>query len=313
MGVAPARGKRRGRSIPGTRAARPRSPHASRAAGDAGSVLIRTRSHMRSREAAHPMPPAPPEIRSFLCRSVNIGVLMRDPGTGACAAIDVPEAGPVLAALAETGWTLTDILVTHRHGDHVAGIDEVKARTGAVVTAPAKAGAAVPAVDRRVAEGDVVRVGALRAEVWETPGHCADHVTYVFRDAGLVFAGDTLFTLGCGRVMEAEPETLWASLVRFLALPDAASVYSGHDYVLSNARFALAAEPDNAALRERSAEAERLAAQGRFLVPTTIGAEKATNPFLRAAEPALARAVNLPPDADPARVFTALRAWKNRF
>ena len=262
---------------------------------------------------ATPETNAPPEIRSFLCRSDNIGVLVRDPATGACAAIDVPEAAPVLAALDETGWRLTDILVTHRHGDHVAGIHEVKARTGAVVTAPARAGAAVPDVDRAVAEGDTVRVGSLQAEVWETPGHCADHVTYVFRGAGLVFAGDTLFTLGCGRVIEAEPETLWASLVRFLALPDAAQVYSGHDYVLSNARFALAAEPDNAALRDRTAEAERLAAQGRFLVPTTIGAERATNPFLRASEPALARSVDLAPGTDPARVFTALRAWKNRF
>lgn len=254
-----------------------------------------------------------PEIRTFLCRSDNIGVLIRDPRSGACAAIDVPEAAPVLAALEETGWTLTDILVTHRHGDHVAGISEVKRRTGAKVTAPAKAGDAVPEVDRTVAEGDRVRVGDLEAEVWETPGHCADHVSYVFRGSGVAFAGDTLFTLGCGRVMEAEPETLWHSLERFLDLPDDTEVYSGHDYVLSNARFALAADPDNAALKQRAAEAERADADGRFLIPSTIGAEKATNPFLRAAEPALARAVDLGPDSDPAKVFTALRAWKNRF
>ncbi|RZK84527.1 MAG: MBL fold metallo-hydrolase, partial [Methylobacterium sp.] len=137
-----------------------------------------------------------PEIRTFLCRSDNIGVLIRDPATGACAAIDVPEAGPVLAALDETGWTLTDILVTHRHGDHVEGIPEVKRRTGARVTAPLKAGDAVPDVDATVAEGDVVRVGDLVARVWETPGHCADHVTYWFEAAGVIFAGDTLFTLG---------------------------------------------------------------------------------------------------------------------
>ncbi|GJE54245.1 hydroxyacylglutathione hydrolase [Methylobacterium thuringiense] len=253
------------------------------------------------------------EIRTFLCRSDNIGVLIRDPATGACAAIDVPDAEPVLAALDEAGWTLTDILVTHRHGDHVAGIPEVKARTGAKVTAPAKASDAVPDVDRTVAEGDQVQVGRLEAEVWETPGHCADHVSYIFHDAGVAFSGDTLFTLGCGRVMEAQPETLWRSLERFLALPDATEVYSGHDYVLANARFALAADPDNAALRERMAEAERLKAQGRFMIPSTIGAEKATNPFLRAAEPPLARSVKLEPGTDPATVFTALRAWKNSF
>ena len=256
---------------------------------------------------------ADPEIRTFLCRSDNIGVLIHDPASGACAAIDVPEAAPVLAVLDETGWRLSDILVTHRHSDHVAGIPEVKRRTGATVTAPAKAGGDVPEVDRTVSEGDTVAVGDLTAEVWETPGHCADHVTYLFRDAGLVFAGDTLFTLGCGRVMEAEPETLWRSLTRFLDLPDATEIYSGHDYVLANARFALAAEPGNAALKQRAAEAERARAEHSFLISSTIAREKATNPFLRAGEPALARAVDLDAGADPAKVFTALRAWKNRF
>lgn len=253
------------------------------------------------------------EIRTFPCRSDNIGVLIRDPATGACAAIDVPEAAPVLKALDETGWTLSDILVTHRHADHIEGIPEVKRRTGARVTAPRRARSAVPDVDVPVSEGDVVRVGDLSAEVWETPGHCADHVSYWFRDAGVAFAGDTLFTLGCGRVMEDEPATLWHSLTRFLALPDEAEVYSGHDYVLANARFALAADPDNETLKARAGEAERARAEGRFLIPSTIGVERATNPFLRVTEPALARAVDLAPGADPAAVFTALRTWKNRF
>ena len=253
------------------------------------------------------------EIRTFLCRSDNIGVLIRDPATGACAAIDVPEAGPVLKALNETGWTLTDILVTHRHGDHVEGIPAVKQATGARVVAPARAGDAVPQVDLAVREGDTVRVGDLAAEVWETPGHCADHITYWFAQAGLVCAGDTLFTLGCGRVMESPPETLYRSLRRFDDLPDTAQVFSGHDYVLSNARFALAADPDNAELKARLAEAEAAKAQGRFLVPSTMGAERATNPFLRCAVPALAKSVDLPPGSDPETVFVALRAWKNRF
>ncbi len=129
------------------------------------------------------MPETRPQIRTFPCRSDNIGVLMRDPATGACAAIDVPEAAAVLRALDETGWTLTDILVTHRHGDHVEGIPEVKARTRARVTAPARSGSAVPQVDATVREGDVVTVGSLAAAVWETPGHCDDHVTYWFEEA----------------------------------------------------------------------------------------------------------------------------------
>ncbi|MBP1178793.1 hydroxyacylglutathione hydrolase [Methylobacterium sp. PvR107] len=253
------------------------------------------------------------EIRTFLCRSDNIGVLIRDPATGACAAIDVPEAEPVLRALDETGWRLTDILVTHRHADHVEGIPAVKQATGARVTAPAKAGDAVPLVDITVREGDRVRVGNLEAQVWETPGHCADHVTYWFAEAGLVCAGDTLFTLGCGRVMESPPETLYRSLRRFDDLPDDTQVFSGHDYVLSNARFALAADPDNADLKTRFADAERAKAQGRFLIPSTLAVERATNPFLRSAEPALAKSVDMPLESDPEAVFVALRAWKNRF
>ena len=253
------------------------------------------------------------EIRTFLCRSDNIGVLIRDPATGACAAIDVPEAGPVLTVLDETGWRLTDILVTHRHADHVEGIPAVKRATGARVTAPARAGGAVPDVDVTVAEGDTVRVGDLEAQVWETPGHCADHVTYWFAAAGLVCAGDTLFTLGCGRVMESPPETLWRSLRRFEALPDETLVFSGHDYVIANARFALAADPDNRALAARFAEAEGAQADGRFLIPSTMGVERATNPFLRSGDPALAKSVDLAPGTDPVKVFVALRAWKNRF
>lgn len=253
------------------------------------------------------------EVRTFLCRKDNIGVLLRDPRTGACATIDVPEAAPVLRALEETGWRLTDILVTHRHGDHVEGIPEVKAKTGATVTAPREAGSAIPEVDVAVGEGDTVKVGSLAAEVWETPGHCNDHVTYWFAEAGIVCAGDTLFTLGCGRVLEGPPATLWRSLERFSSLPDAAKVYSGHDYVLANGRFALAADPDNAALRARVAEAERARDEGRFLIPSTMGEERATNPFLRSSEPVLAHSVSLSSDSKPEQVFIALRSWKDRF
>lgn len=253
------------------------------------------------------------EVRTFLCRSDNIGVLIRDPETGVCAAIDVPEAGPVLRTLDETGWRLSDILVTHRHGDHIAGIPEVKKATGARVTAPRKAGSAIPDVDVAVGEGDEVRVGSLAAEVWETPGHCNDHVTYWFREAGIVCAGDTLFTLGCGRVLEGSPGVLWRSLQRFASLPDETLVYSGHDYVLANGRFALAAEPGNIALRARVAEAEAAKREGRFLVPSRMADERRTNPFLRSGEAELAHGVDLPAGSDPEQVFITLRSWKDRF
>jgi hydroxyacylglutathione hydrolase len=252
------------------------------------------------------------QIHVFRCLEDNIGALVHDPATGACAAIDAPEDGPILAALAETGWTLSDILVTHRHGDHVQGIPALKQRTGCRVVAPVKSGSDVPLVDAWVREGDTVHVGDLQAHVWETPGHCADHVSYWFAANRALFAGDTLFTLGCGRVLDSTYAALWTSLERLSALPDEARVYSGHDYVLSNARFALAVEPDNKALQGRAAEAEHAKAEGRFLVPSTIGEEKATNPFLRAGKPSVARSVQKE-GAAPGEVFQALREWKNRF
>src|SRR3954470_15400072 len=252
------------------------------------------------------------EIRVFRCLSDNIGALIHDPATGACAAVDAPEERPILDALDETGWRLSDILVTHRHADHVQGIEPLKRRFGCRVVAPAKAGDQVPAVDAQVREGDTVRVGELAAHVWETPGHCIDHIAYWFAADRALFAGDTLFTLGCGRVMESTYAEMWGSLVRLAALPDEARVYSGHDYVLANGKFALAVEPGNGALEARMAEAEKAKAEDRFLVPSTIADEKATNPFLRAGEPAVARSVKME-GAEPVAVFQALREWKNRF
>jgi hydroxyacylglutathione hydrolase len=259
-----------------------------------------------------PRPIMSAEIHVFRCLEDNIGALVHDPSTGACAAIDAPEEGPIVAALAEKGWTLSDILVTHRHPDHVQAIPALKRRTGCRVVAPLKSGSAVPAVDAWVREGDTVHVGDLQAHVWETPGHCADHISYWFAADRALFAGDTIFTLGCGRVLDSTYAALWASLERLAGLPDEARVYSGHDYVLSNARFAQAVEPDNPALRNRAAEAERAKAEGRFLVPSTMGEERATNPFIRAHEPAVARSVQKE-GAPPGEVFQALREWKNRF
>ena len=254
----------------------------------------------------------PAEIRVFRCLADNIGALVHDPATGACAAVDAPEEAPILKALDEAGWTLSEIIVTHRHADHVQGIEGLKRRFGCRVVAPEKARGEVPAVDAYVREGDTVRVGELSAHVWETPGHCRDHIAYWFAADRALFCGDTLFTLGCGRVMESTHAEMWSSLKRLAALPDDARVYSGHDYVIANGKFAFAVEPDNPALKERMAEAERAKAEGGFLVPSTIAEEKAANPFLRAGEPAVARAVNME-GADPERVFQALREWKNRF
>ena len=254
----------------------------------------------------------PAEIHVFRCLQDNIGALIHDPQTGACAAIDAPEEGPILAALNETGWGLTDILVTHRHADHIQAIPALKSRLQCRVVGPQKAASEVPGLDAVMREGDTVKVGELSAHVWETPGHCRDHVSFWFAADRALFAGDTLFTLGCGRVMESSYAEMWHSLQRLAALPAEARVYSGHDYVMSNAKFALAADAGNDALRRRVEDAEAAARENRFLVPSTIGEERSTNPFLRAGEPALAAAVGKP-GAEAGAVFQALREWKNTY
>ncbi len=251
------------------------------------------------------------EIRLFLIGSDNFGVLLHDPATGATATIDAGEEAPIVAALAETGWTLTDILVTHHHGDHIAGVEGLKRRFGAKVTAPAHDAGRIPGIDATVKEGDAVRVGSLVATVIETPGHTLGHIAYHFAAEKLLFSGDTLFALGCGRLFEGTPDQMWTSLNKLAALPDDTQVYCGHEYTLSNARFALRYDGDNPALAARAAEVERLRAEGRFTVPSTIGQERATNPFLRAGDPAVAKAVGLP-GGKPAAVFAALREAKNR-
>jgi hydroxyacylglutathione hydrolase len=251
------------------------------------------------------------EIRQFLSRSDNFAVLVHDPETGATAAIDAPEEQPILDALASTGWRLTDILVTHEHFDHVEGIPGLKAKFGCKVTAPAKS-TQVPLVDVTVGEGDVVMVGNVRAEVLETPGHCADHVAYWFAKDRIVFAGDTLFALGCGRIFGCTPAEFHVSMQKFAAMPDNTSVYCGHEYTLSNARFALTVDPTNEALRLRALEIENLRAQNRVTLPTTIGRERATNPYLRVDDPALQAALGMA-GADPVAVFAELRERKNRF
>lgn len=252
------------------------------------------------------------DLFQFPCLSDNFGVLVHDPATGKAAAIDVPDASATLAALKHTGWQLDTILVTHSHHDHIGGIADVVAATGARVIAPAKARAAVPGAQLYVGEGDKVSVGALSADVWETPGHCADHVVYHFAGPRVAFAGDVLFALGCGRVFDNAYDDLWRALTRLAALPDDTRVYFGHEYTLSNGRFALSIDPDNAALRAAVAEAEAARARGEATSPTTIGREKATNPFLRATDPGFAARLGMA-GAAPAAVFREVRERKNRF
>ena len=252
------------------------------------------------------------EIRLFPCLTDNFGYLIHDPATKATASIDAPEAGPILKALEREGWTLSDILITHHHHDHVGGVAELKRKYKCRVVAPQDKSAKIADVDLRAGQGDVVKVGSLPARILETPGHTLDHISYVFDDEDLLFAADTLFSIGCGRVIEGTPEMMWASLLKLRALPDDTMIYCGHEYTEANIRFALTIEPDNKDLRARAEEAKRQVAAGQDTIPTALGAEKRENVFLRADVPAVAAAVGLAgkPAAD---VFTEVRARKNRF
>lgn len=254
----------------------------------------------------------PAETHLFLCLKDNYGVLLHDPATGATAAIDAPDAGPVEAALAAKGWRLTDILVTHHHHDHVGGIEALKAKHKCRVVAPREKKAKIPGVDETVGEGGIVKVGSLSARVFETPGHTLDHISYWFEEDKIAFVADTLFSVGCGRVIEGTMEMMWDSLVKLRALPDDTRLYCGHEYTAANVRFALTVEPDNAALRARADEVAKQIEQKQPTVPTTMRAEKTYNPFLRADIPAVAAGIGMK-DASPAQVFATIRGRKDKF
>jgi hydroxyacylglutathione hydrolase len=248
----------------------------------------------------------------FPCLSDNFGVLLHDTETGATASIDAPEAAAVEAALAATGWKLTHVLVTHHHQDHTAGIAALKAAHGCRVIGPRGEAAKIPDLDETVAEGDTIGLGALRGRVLDTPGHTAGHISLVFDADKLAFVGDTLFSIGCGRVIEGTMEQMWASLLKLRALPDDTQFFCGHEYTQSNIKFALTIEPENAALRARAQEVDQLRAAGKPTIPATIGAEKTENCFLRADVPSVAAALGMS-GRPAAEVFAEIRTRKNKF
>jgi hydroxyacylglutathione hydrolase len=251
------------------------------------------------------------EIRLFKCLSDNFGVLLHDPDTGATASIDAPEAAPVEAALKQTGWKLTDILVTHHHADHTGGIEALKAKYKCRVVAPAGS-KTIPAVDETVVEGDEVKVGNLTAKVIETPGHTLDHITYWFPKEHIAFVGDTLFSIGCGRVIEGTPQMMWQSLKKLRDLPNETQIYCGHEYTAANIRFAQSVDKENPVLDARAAQVEKLLEEGEPTIPVTIGDEKLANPFLRADVPDLAVDVGMA-GKPPEQVFAEIRGRKDRF
>ena len=230
----------------------------------------------------------------------------------ATAVVDPAVAGPVLDALARTGWRLTHILNTHHHGDHTGGNMELKAATGCTIVGPRADRERIPGIEVAVGEGDRYRLGEAEARVFDVPGHTRGHIAYWFAESDALFCGDTLFAMGCGRLFEGTPDQMWTSLGKLMRLPGATRVYCAHEYTQSNGRFALSVEPGNAALAARMKAVDAARAQGRPTVPSTMTEELDTNPFLRATCRGLQRGVGLE-GADPVTVFAKTRAMKDGF
>ncbi len=251
-------------------------------------------------------------IEQFSCLSDNYGYLVHDAKSGETAAIDTPDAAAIKAALDRRGWTLTYIWNTHHHYDHTGGNETLKAETGCTIIGPRGEGNKIPAIDHAIGEGDCVMLGTIKADVLDVGGHTLGHIAYYFADAGVSFVGDSLFALGCGRVFEGTMAQMWQSLNKLTALPAETKVYCAHEYTLANAKFARTIDPDNSALQKRISQIEDLRARGTPTIPTTIGLERATNPFLRADNMAIRTRLNMVHAAD-VDVFTEIRQRKDNF
>ncbi len=246
------------------------------------------------------------------CLSDNYAYLVHDPSSGATAVVDVPETGPVEAALADHGWTLTDIWITHHHHDHIGGVDALRKATGARVTGAKADAHRLPQLDVPVEPCGSFAFGGETVEVIDVSGHTVGHIAFHIPGAALAFTGDSLMGLGCGRLFEGDPGMMWDSLCRLRALPGDTLICSGHEYSGSNARFALSIEPENAALAERAADIEAKRAEGVPTVPVALTLEKETNPFLRADQPSLKALLGMEGAPDP-EVFGEIRRRKDSF
>jgi len=252
------------------------------------------------------------EVHMFPCLEDNYGYLIHDPDSGFTACVDTPEADPILRALDEKGWALTHLLNTHHHFDHAGNNLEIKEKTDCIIIGARKDAHRLPGIDIQMGNDDMYLFGQHEMTILETPGHTSGHVVYVFPDTSIAFVGDTLFALGCGRLFEGTAETMWDSLQKLLELPDDTLIYCAHEYTQANARFAISVDPDNRDLRIRVKEIDTLRSRSNPTIPSSIGLERRTNPFLRVADQQLRETVGLV-DASDAEVFAELRARKDRF
>lgn len=252
------------------------------------------------------------EIEQFSCLSDNYGYLLHDPETNITCAIDTPDAAAILDALSRRGWRLTHILNTHHHFDHAGCNIALKDQTGCEIIGPAGEAGKIPGIDRAVDQGDIIHLGALTLHVLNVGGHTLGHIAYYLPDEKIAFVGDSLFALGCGRMFEGTPEQMWTSLSRLRDLPDDTLIYCAHEYTQSNAAFALSVDPQNAALQKRCAEIADLRAAGQPTVPSLLGLEKQTNPFLRPEDSQIQEQIGLI-GGDPVTVFAEIRRLKDHF
>jgi hydroxyacylglutathione hydrolase len=254
----------------------------------------------------------PLDIYMFPCLSDNYGFLIHDGDAGVTATIDTPSAEAILSALEHKGWKLTHILNTHHHADHAGGNLALKEATGCTIIGPRADAARIPGIDVQYGDGDRFSFGGHPVEVCDTPGHTIGHIVYYFPDDGVAFVGDTLFSLGCGRLFEGTPAQMWNSLQKLMRWPDETRLYCAHECTQANARFALSVEAGNPDLVERSRQVEELRGREEPTVPTTLGLEKATNPFLRPASAEIQAAVGCD-GSDLVEVFARPRSLKDEF
>ena len=252
------------------------------------------------------------KIYQFTCREDNFGVLLHDPESGETASIDAPVEEAILEALENTGWQLSHILVTHWHFDHVEAIEALKAKFGCKVIGPALEADKIKGLDQTVDDNEEFSFGSDRVRVILTPGHTLGMINFHFIDTKAVFAGDTLFALGCGRLFEGDGPMMWKSLQKLAKLPGETAVYCGHEYTLANGKFALSIDPGNEKLGKRMDEIIALREAGRPTLPTTIALELETNPFMRPHDKAIRAHLNMP-DASDGEVFTEIRRLKDNF
>lgn len=253
------------------------------------------------------------QIELVPCLSDNYAYLLHDVDTGTVGIVDPSEASPVVNALNRKNWNLNYILNTHHHHDHTGGNMELKARYGAKVIGSAMDKNRIPGIDIVLNDGDKWMFAGHEVLVFETPGHTRGHISFYFPKSGAIFTGDTLFSLGCGKLFEGSPEQMFSSLKKMTALPDDTNIFCGHEYTLSNSKFALSIEPKNEALQSYAAHVAHLRGKGLPTIPTTLKTEKSCNPFLRTSSSEIRQTLGIPVTADDAKALGVIRRAKDNF